>query len=210
MSSDEELMDCTPPEIRQAADAAVHNLVPEKSKHRYLKAIELYRKWCEEKKVKNTSSESVLLTKEAIHFVVYSMIRTILQIVEKTDISKHGKLLAFLKRQNVGFRPKKSNIFSRKNKEDFLNKAPNNLLPIKIRYLSSLNKRIWSLSDGRISENENVGCCFFEEQISVEIPDSKTHIKDSKGFTGHALRRTAATLLANSGANVLQLKRLGG
>lgn len=113
---------------------------------------------------------------------------------------------------------------------------------------------------------------FFEEKISVEIPDSKTHtsrsflitdpiwvkivrdyinlrenieidrlfvqlrggiarnqpighntianysqkiatflnLENSKGFTGHALRRTAATLLANSGANVLQLKRLGG
>jgi len=77
MSSHEELMDCTPPEIRQATDAAAHGLLPEKSKHRYLKAIELYRKWCEEKKVKNTSSESVTLsifwrtiqTKEAVHFV---------------------------------------------------------------------------------------------------------------------------------------------
>lgn len=29
-------------------------------------------------------------------------------------------------------------------------------------------------------------------------------------FTGHSFRRTAATLLANSGADVLQLKRLGG
>lgn len=143
MSSGEELT-CTPPEIRQAADALAHGLVPEKSKHRYLKAIELYRKWCEEKKVKNTSSESVLLAyfgeqsrqkKPSTLWAMYSMIRTMLQIEEKTDISKHGKLLAFLKRQNVGFRPKKSNVFSRKNIEDFLNKAPNNLLPIKVKYL---------------------------------------------------------------------------
>lgn len=35
-------------------------------------------------------------------------------------------------------------------------------------------------------------------------------LENIEGFTGHALRRTAATLLANSGADVLQLKRLGG
>jgi len=36
------------------------------------------------------------------------------------------------------------------------------------------------------------------------------NLENSKGFTGHVLRRTAAALLANSGANVLQLKKLGG
>ncbi|KAJ8914007.1 hypothetical protein NQ315_012030 [Exocentrus adspersus] len=71
MSFDEELMDCTPPEMRQAADAAAHGL------------------WCEEKKVKNTSSESVLLAyfeeqtrekKPSTFWALYNMIRTMLQI----------------------------------------------------------------------------------------------------------------------------------
>ncbi|KAJ8932318.1 hypothetical protein NQ314_014754 [Rhamnusium bicolor] len=35
-------------------------------------------------------------------------------------------------------------------------------------------------------------------------------LKNIKGFTGHALGRIAATLLAKSSADVLQLKRLGG
>lgn len=30
MSSDQELMDCTPPEIRQAADAVAHDMVQKK------------------------------------------------------------------------------------------------------------------------------------------------------------------------------------
>jgi len=35
-------------------------------------------------------------------------------------------------------------------------------------------------------------------------------LNDSATFTGHCFRRTAATLLSNSGADILQLKRLGG
>ena len=37
----------------------------------------------------------------------------------------------------------------------------------------------------------------------LKLPNAKT-------YTGHAFRRTAATLLVNSGADILQLKRLGG
>ncbi|KAJ8914283.1 hypothetical protein NQ315_011017 [Exocentrus adspersus] len=187
MSSDEELMDCTPPEIRQAADAAAHGLVPEK----------------------------------------------------------------------------------RKSIEDFLNKAPNNLLQIKVALIIGVSG---ACRTDELVKMKMLDVAFFEEKISVEIPDSKTHIsrsflitdpvwvkiirdyinlrknieidrffvqlrggiarnqpighntiahfpqkiatflnlEDLKGFTGNALRRTASTLLANSGANVLQLKRLGG
>lgn len=35
-------------------------------------------------------------------------------------------------------------------------------------------------------------------------------LPDSKPYTGHCLRRTSATLLADSGADILQLKRHGG
>lgn len=37
----------------------------------------------------------------------------------------------------------------------------------------------------------------------LKLPKAET-------YTGHAFRRTAATLLVNSGADILQLKRLGG
>lgn len=36
------------------------------------------------------------------------------------------------------------------------------------------------------------------------------NLNDAHTFTGHCFRRTAATLFANSGGDVLQLKRLGG
>lgn len=147
MLSDDESIDCTPPEIRRAADVVAQGLVPEKSKLRYLKAIAAYREWCEAKKVKNVSSENVLMAyfgeqskqkKPSTLWAMYSMLRTMLEIEEKSDISKHGKLLAYLKRQNVGFRPKKSNIFSRENIEDFLNKAPDEFLPLKVKIFLTL------------------------------------------------------------------------
>lgn len=35
-------------------------------------------------------------------------------------------------------------------------------------------------------------------------------LESVNGFTGHCFRRTSATLLANTGGDILQLKRLGG
>ncbi|KAJ8911856.1 hypothetical protein NQ315_012521 [Exocentrus adspersus] len=152
MSSDEELMDCTPPEIRQAADAAAHGLA-----------------WC---KKKTYFGEQTRQKKPSTLWAMYSMIQTMLQIEEKTDISKHGKLLAFLKRQNVGFRPKKSNVYSRKNIENFLNKAPNNLLPIKVALIIGVSG---ACRTDELVKMKMLDVAFFEEKISVEIPDSKTH-----------------------------------
>lgn len=39
---------------------------------------------------------------------------------------------------------------------------------------------------------------------------SYLNLANTETYTGHCFRRTAATLLANTGADVLQLKRLGG
>lgn len=35
-------------------------------------------------------------------------------------------------------------------------------------------------------------------------------LENAHGFTGHCFRRTSATLLANTGGDILQLKKLGG
>ncbi|KAJ8936380.1 hypothetical protein NQ314_012385 [Rhamnusium bicolor] len=65
--------------------------------------------------------EQITQKKPSILRAMYIILRTMLEIEEKSHISKHGKLLAYLKRQNVGFRSKKSNILSRENIENFYN-----------------------------------------------------------------------------------------
>ena len=59
MSDDD--INCTPPELREAAKKVTGNLLPEKSKSSYEKAYQAYVDWCAENKVQNITSENVIL-----------------------------------------------------------------------------------------------------------------------------------------------------
>lgn len=141
ISESDEAMDCTPPELREAADRIGESLLPKKSKLRYEKAFQIFEAWCSQKGTRNTASETVLLAyfgelskekKPSTLWATYSMLKTIIKLREKADISKHAKLIAFLKRQNLGFQPKKSSVFSRENVNEFLTKATEEFLSIKV------------------------------------------------------------------------------
>ncbi|KAJ8914624.1 hypothetical protein NQ315_015361, partial [Exocentrus adspersus] len=54
----------------------------------------------------------------------YSMLKSIIFL--KDDISKFCTLITFLKRKNVGHRPKKASVFSRKHITKFLREASDN------------------------------------------------------------------------------------
>ncbi|KAJ8912123.1 hypothetical protein NQ315_013212, partial [Exocentrus adspersus] len=179
-----------------------------------------------------------------------SILRTMIELKLKKDISKYAKLLMFLKRQNVGFKSKKSSVFSRQNIDDFLAEAPEEFLPIKVALIIAISGACRS---DELLKMKVTDINILEEKIAIEIPDTKTYRSRSfiiiepiwvklvqkyidlrksienqrlflqwrhgklcnqlpkvETFMGHAFRRTAATLLANNGANVLQLKRLGG
>jgi hypothetical protein len=53
----------------------------------------------------------------------YSMLKASLVVNNNVDISKYCKLVAFLKRQSVGYKAKKSKIFSREQIFKFLSTA---------------------------------------------------------------------------------------
>lgn len=62
------------------------------------------------------------------------MIRTSLKVYENVDVAKYHRLIAFLKRQHVGYEAKKSSIFSRDEIDKFLQNAPDDtFLIIKVR-----------------------------------------------------------------------------
>lgn len=134
---------CTPPEVREAADTALDGIIPEKSKERYEKNFSSYIKWCAIKGVQHTS-ETILLayfvemskeSKASTLWSRYSMLRAVLNIKQNIDISQYSKLRAFLKRQNAGYKPKKSNVLSEENISTFLNKAPEEYLVQKVIFL---------------------------------------------------------------------------
>jgi hypothetical protein len=71
--------------------------------------------------VKNETNEKVLLAyfenmskmyKSSNLWAFYS-IRAMISMKKNVDISKYGQLIAFLKRQAEGYKPKKSKIFSK-------------------------------------------------------------------------------------------------
>lgn len=136
-SSDEESVNCTPPEISKAAEDVKLSLLPSKSKKIYDKVYEEFVRWCNGKNVKNKNyTESVLLAyflekskyyKPSTMWSYYSMLKATLNVHDNIDISRYARLIAFLKRKSDGYKPKKSKILSREEIELFLREAPDDL-----------------------------------------------------------------------------------
>ncbi|XP_031327417.1 uncharacterized protein LOC116181409 isoform X2 [Photinus pyralis] len=278
--SDSEL-NCTPPDVLAIAKTATNDLIPTKSSRVYNHAYERFLTWCNEKNITNYS-ENVLLAyfcelatnlkmKSSTMWSQYSMIKALLNLKHGLDISKYMKLRAYLKKQNEGYTPKKSKVFTKEQFEDFLNNAPDEqYLGIKVVLVIGVSGacRCDEMVNMTIDNIEDLGSV-----IHIKIPDSKTKkprsftiigekyinlyrkytslrppamesrrfflkfqngkcyrmvmgihtisnvpktvatflkLPDSKLYTGHALRRTSATLLVNGGADITCLKRHGG
>ncbi|KAJ3661002.1 hypothetical protein Zmor_005426 [Zophobas morio] len=138
---------CTPPELREAAKNLEEKLLPEKSRTVYLKMYAEYKDWCAKKEVAGTSEDVLLVyfeeqskkKKPSTLWSVYSMLRSTISLKEDIDISKYYKLVAFIKRQNAAYKPKKSSVFSRAEITKFLLEAPDNdFLSTKAIFITGL------------------------------------------------------------------------
>lgn len=130
-------------EIAKAAQKATENLVPRKSKKLYELAYKKFTNWCAKSNVMDYS-EDVLLAyflhlsvdmkmKSSTLWSQYSMLRTMLSIKDGADLAKYLKLRAYLKQQNKGYIPKKADVFTKIQFEEFLENAPNEqYLAIKV------------------------------------------------------------------------------
>ncbi|KAK4885396.1 hypothetical protein RN001_001667 [Aquatica leii] len=219
------------------------------------KCYEIYQNFCLAKGVKNIGSESVLIAyfsqlaetkKASTLWATYSMLRATLSIKNCIDISKHSSLIAYLKQQTIGYKPKKSTVFSRDQIDKFLKDAPQEFLPHKTALIIGISGacRTDELYQMKVSDVESLN-----NKISIVIPNTKTYhprsflitdvqwinilrfgkitkqsfghntiaqfpkkiatflgLNNADSFTGHCFRRTSATLLANRGGDVLQLK----
>lgn len=124
---------CTPEELIQIAKEATEDLLPEKSKKKYLETYNIFLDWKEKKKTKSFS-ENVLISyfthlktekkyKPPTLWSIYSMLNRTIKNNEDVDISKYTKLMAFLKKENVGYKPKKSNVLSQQDIQRFISEA---------------------------------------------------------------------------------------
>ncbi|KAK2574836.1 hypothetical protein KPH14_013018, partial [Odynerus spinipes] len=92
--SSDEWMQCTPPELKEAAEKLKNNLLPAKSKNNYESAYDTFLIWKQAHKTKFTS-ESILMAyfselaqkyKSSTLWSVYSMLKATIKINEKIDI----------------------------------------------------------------------------------------------------------------------------
>ncbi|RZC38348.1 uncharacterized protein BDFB_009592, partial [Asbolus verrucosus] len=133
------------------------------------------------------------------------MLKTIF-VEENIDISKYPKLQVLLKRMNDGHKPKKSNVFSREEVNQFFAEALDNMyLLIKLVTVKGIAKAYRSneLCKMKLENVKERGGA-----IIVAIPDSKNEMftiishednRIQKSMRG--IRRTSAILLVNAGVD---------
>lgn len=284
MSESEESL---PSDVEEVAKDVVANLLPRKSKATYETAYTNFQKWCEDKKIKieKKVSEKVLLAyfsnkskvfKPSTMWSHYSMLRTTISINNNVDISKFTNLIAFLKRNADGYRPRKSKTFSKEDFSRFLIEADdhiylglkvifivgmaggcrkNELLCMRTEDVSDCDSfikisvpntktkiaRIFTITEGDVAEINLIavvrkyiqmrprhvqnnrfflgyrnGKCIIQPVGINTFSDIPKRIATFLGlqspelYTSHAFRRSSATLLSDSGADLQTLKRHGG
>lgn len=170
-----------PEDVLKAANMASLQLLPLKSREKYEKQYELFTQWCEQKGIKTLKEEVLLayfvtLSKEFkpnTMWSKYSMLKNVIKIKRDIDIGEFYKLTAFLKKQNVGFKPKKAKIFTKEEIFSFMNSAPDEIyLLIKVATIFGLagacrREELANLTTTDIEDKGNL--------IIVKIRDSKNH-----------------------------------
>lgn len=118
--------------IEEAWNVGRSALIPDKSRERYENAYKIFKNWCTEKSI-NINEKSLLayfvirsekLKAPGSLWAEYSMLKSTIFINDSIDISKFLTLIAFLKKKNVGYRPKKASVFTKEEFSKFLLEAP--------------------------------------------------------------------------------------
>ncbi|KAJ3651466.1 hypothetical protein Zmor_017506 [Zophobas morio] len=157
----------------------------------------------------------------------YSMLKATLKVKENIDIEKFGAVVSYIKKLNVGYRGKKSNVLTQEEIKTFLQEADDG------EYLFEKAALIFGIVGAcRKAElcamrfDDIQDCGFFlhyykgkctRQNVVIntfgKIPRKiATFLKleNPAKYTGHSFRRSSATLLINAGGDITSLKRHGG
>ncbi|KAJ8976775.1 hypothetical protein NQ317_009694 [Molorchus minor] len=150
---------CESEEIVEAANIAISNLLPTKSRSLYDIAYN-------RENAKNYKSSTL--------WAQYSMVKSCLIIYDNIDISKFPKLIAFLKRTGDGYQAKKSKILTKTEIDRFLLSADDKeFLMIKVGLILRIAGacRTDELVNLTVDDIKDVG-----SSLIVKIPNTKTKI----------------------------------
>ncbi|CAD6241452.1 GSCOCG00012621001-RA-CDS, partial [Cotesia congregata] len=177
------------------------------------------------------------------------MLRTTINLRHAVDINSYHNLKSFLKNLAKGYQPKKAQVLTLSQINDFLNNFDDLIyLAKKVNIEDTGNQLIVTIKDNknhyprsfiigkeyhgivkkytdlrpkdidtrRFFINYQMGKCTCQvigkNKIS-EVPKIVAiclRLENPETYTGHCFRRLAATILANSGANITTVKQLGG
>ena len=117
-------------EVDQAWNLGCSSVVPEKSKERSENTYRIFKNWLKEKNANISAVQKIVvayfvqrnekLKAPGSLWAEYSMLKRTIFLYDSVDISKFSILIAFLKRKNIGHRPKKSSVFTKEEISKFL------------------------------------------------------------------------------------------
>jgi integrase len=282
MNSDCEENRDIPENILQRAAEVSADLLPVKSRLRYEQEYNSFTEWRTQKRIKIVSDDILLVyfsekantMKSSTLWSRFSMLKSCLAIKENTH-HQYPKTIAFLKRQAVGYIPKKSKILTAEQVTKFLCEASDGeYLLAKVILVFGIfgacrrddlirlslddvedNGRflVVFLRDGKTHRsrsftitNENCKfdpCTIYRKYADLRPKHMESRrlfvayrnqrcyaqhvgchtisgipklvakylkLKNPEEYTGHGLRRSSATMLVESGGDLLTLKRHGG
>jgi integrase len=274
-----------PSSLKRKAEEISEDLLPNKSKVRYNDVYEKFLAWLREENVMPRDvSDDILLVylsnlsktnKSSTLWSKYSMIKSCLKLKQDIDASNFPKSIAFLKRQSVGYQPKKSSVLTANEVSEFMTKAPDNewlltkvaltlgvygacrrddLVNLNVNNVKDNGTYITIfLKDGKTHSNRTFTvtdedcpfkpCQIIRKYMSLRPPNIKVDrffvgyrlgkcfaqvvgknmfasmpmkvakflgLQNPESYTGHAMRRSSASMLVEGGADLLTLKRHGG
>lgn len=267
------------------AAQVTNELLPDKSRLRYELVYKKFGEWCSQENVqpKQVTDDVMLVylsekskqVKPSTLWSMFSMLKKMLEVKENIDASKYLKTIAFLKKQSVGFKPKKSNVFTADQITQFMVKAPDsvwllskviltfgifgacrrddllhlrvtdvkdcgNFFTVFVRDGKTPLSRSFTITNDECSyqpcqllrkylslrpshmKSDRLFVAYRNEKCVAQhvgmhkiagIPKSVAkylNLEHPKTYTGHAMRRSSASMLVEGGADLLTLKRHGG
>ena len=119
-----------------------NSLLPEKSEKKYKTVYSKFLSWQKSKNLKNFDEDTLLIyfdelcnqkkLNAATLWSYYSMLKSLIAQSQNVDISKYNSLIAYLKKQNANYVPKKAPVFTLQEIETFFKAPDSQWLVVKV------------------------------------------------------------------------------
>mgnify|MGYP000908332792 CR=1 FL=1 len=121
--------------IQRLTKLALQGTLPSKSTTRYQLCFKKFEDWQTENQITDVTEPTMLAYFQILSqkyspnslWSFYSMLKKLIALKCKVDMSKYYQLLAFIKCKNNGYQPTKANVFTQDQTQKFMNEAPDDV-----------------------------------------------------------------------------------